>query len=160
MNLKKLGIVALTTATLLTPFAPIMAEDKSTTVTYTVNATYQWTIPSEGASMVLTTSGVTGKVALSKVNIAEKTKLQVTVKGNGADDAFTMSSGSNTMPYTVKIDGKEITKGTTILSCDSSKTEGEVSLTFSVPDNAATGYKVGEYSGKVIFTTSIVSSSN
>ena len=165
MNLKKLGIVALTTATLLTPFAPIMADDKSgtTQVTYEEQATYDWTIPSGGSTgqaIALDNGEQTSTLAVSGVHIASGYMIKITAKGSGTDGAFTMANGSSTMAYTVKVgDGAAISPGATVLTCPSTDSSASVTLKFAVAKESGKVYEVGSYSGTVTYTATIVKNS-
>lgn len=155
MNLNKLGIVALSAVTMMSPLTTIIsADDKSSNITYTIDSTYEWTIHS---NLSLNDGSTTGEVKVNSANIATTDTLVITVKGNGTDNAFTMKdqngTGSNVISYTVKNGETFVTTGGTVLTLTSSETAPKTTtLTFAL---ASSNVKAGNYKGTVTYTATL-----
>ncbi len=164
MNINKLGLVAITAATIMTPFTTcVLADVGDTTVTYTVETSYNWIIPSttQGEStMALDDTTKTGTVGVTGVSIPADKKLVVTAKGDGTDDAFTMKLNTVEMPYTVKVGTSETALAVngevlSYVSGEDTGTEKSVELKFDVAKAADVTYSAGTYTGHMIFTATL-----
>lgn len=164
MNFKKIGLVALTSATLVAPCTTsIFAEDsKGANLTYGVTQGYTWTIHSnidfgqnEGAGKTIEKTG--NKINVTS-NVLEAGKsLKITVKGSGSGDAFTLTNGgTETLTYHVLDKESELQTGDTVLTVASGTNEAEKDLTFKLNTTDKTSEVAGNYTGTVTYTASVV----
>lgn len=156
MNLKKLGVIALSAVTMMAPCATtVFAEDPTTTITYTEAESYTWNIPSSAVSINTDNSYTLG---VNDVKLPSGKKLQVTATGSGTDGAFTMAKGDDTMPYTVKVGNSDeaIKPGAVVLVCKPSQTENSVTLNVAVAKDASVSYAAGTYTGTITYAASLV----
>ena len=110
MNMKKMGIMALSATMLIGCLnISVFADDTktaTTTVTYSQDSSFEWTVPSgsDGNAINLSKGAQSGDVTVKNVNIADYEKLVITAKGSGTNGEFTMQtvSGSSELAYTVK----------------------------------------------------------
>lgn len=168
MNMKKMGIMALSATMLIGCLnISVFADDTktaTTTVTYSQDSSFEWTVPSgsDGNAINLSKGAQSGDVTVKNVNIADYEKLVITAKGSGTNGAFTMQtvSGSSELAYTVKNGDTTINPEDTILTYEGgTDTTGtkSVTLTFAVADTSSAA---GSYGGTVTYTASIVNNSN
>lgn len=134
------------------------ATTGQTTVKYTVTGGYEWSIHTAiNFTDNLTVGNETVKV--TKNVIPENKKLQITVKGDGDNSAFTIKNQAGTvLSYEVKENNSKINVNGEVLSVKSGTNEGTASLTFNLTKlaNGNTAEVPGEYTGKVIYTASVV----
>lgn len=164
MNMNKLGLVAITATTIMTPFTTsVLAADGNTTVTYTVETSYNWIIPSTttgGSTMALDDQTKTGTVGVKGVSIPAGKKLVVTAKGDGTNNAFTMKLNNVEMPYTVKVGDSESAlevngEVLSYVSGTDTGTKKSVELKFDVAKDTSVTYSAGTYEGHMIFTATL-----
>lgn len=157
MNLKKLGVIALSAVTMMAPCATtVFAEDPTTTITYTEAESYDWNIPTSAVSINTDNSYTLG---VTNVKLPLDKNLQITATGSGTDGAFTMAYASDTMPYTVKIgdSSNAITPGAVVLVCNPNyATEKSVTLNVAVAKATGKTYAAGTYKGTITYTASLV----
>ncbi len=161
MNLNKLAIIGMSAIMMGTSMSTVLAEDptptadtRDTTVTYKVDSSYTWTIHS---SINLTSGSQTGDVTVNSANIENGKKLNISIKGNGENEAFTMKSKGNILTYTVKKGVDNVNANDTILSLNPGvyKTATTATLTFTA--GSTTDLQAGSYQGKVTYTATLVS---
>ena len=142
---------------------PIMANDeKSTTVSYEVEQSYEWSIHSAidfGSNAgVNQTVEKTGNVVSVTENVIETGKtLNISVAGSGTDGAFTIEnkSGTATLNYHVLDGSTEKATGSTVLSVEAGTKTGSKDLTFKLDTSTGTSEVAGNYSGTVTYTATI-----
>lgn len=170
MKLKKLGAVALSAIAIMTPCATTVSAEETksgdTTVTYTQvdSGSWEWTIPGQSgetsSAIDLTNGAQTGELKVTDASIPANRKIDVTASGDGTDGAFIMQTSDKTksygfsLSYTENSETKSVTPKTTILLSYAAADSGEKSTTVTfTPDS--TKPAVGEYSGKVTFTSTL-----
>lgn len=164
MNLNKLGIVALSVVTMMTPVTTAaLAEDptptpdaKNSNITYTIDSSYEWSIHSDlNLNNATASNPVSGDVTVTKANIASNQNLTIAIKGSGTDGAFTMKdlNGTGTNEIAYSVNGGNVTTGSTILTVTAGETMPKaVSLKFAL---ASSDVKAGNYKGQVIYTATL-----
>ena len=165
MNLKKIGLMTLTSATMLMPCTMgVLAEtdSKSADVKYSVTEGYEWSIHSAidfGSNAgVNQTVEKTGNVVSVTENVIETGKtLNISVAGSGTDGAFTIEnkSGTATLNYHVLDGSTEKATGSTVLSVEAGTKTGSKDLTFKLDTSTGTSEVAGNYSGTVTYTATI-----
>lgn len=172
---EKLVAMAVATSMVVPTIMPIMAEEdtKSTTAKYTVQQSYEWSIHGD-IEFKDDSTNPTGTVSVTKNVIPDGKKLKITVKGNGGgagdtavDDGFKVSNGENhyltyEVTKTNAATNATVSSGDSVLEVAAGTNTGSQELTFTLNDvsgdNAA---KVsGTYEGKVIYTASVVDSTD
>lgn len=176
MNMKKFSIAALSAITMLTPMTSvILAEDPittptpaiqtgTTTVTYTVNSSWEWNIPTSMNKIDLSGgSAITGTVGIKDATIEPNKQLRITAIGSGTNGAFTLSHATQeeTIPYTVKIvTGEGETETETAVSPGGtlfvySESTPSVTLRYQVAPETGKTYTAGTYTGTVTYTATL-----
>ena len=118
---------------------------------------YTWTVPSTidfgSDAGTNTTISKTGTVAIT--SLASGYKVDVSIKGSGTNNAFTIANGSETLSYTVKNSSNtSISTGETILSASGSTASETFTYTLSIPSTACK--KAGTYSGTITYTAEVI----
>lgn len=169
MKMKNKLLSAALAASMVVPMAmPIMAADdtKNTTLKYSVTEGYSWTIHSDIDFGKNTPSEQNGTVSVDSNIIGDGKKLTITAKGNGGGDSigdtksgFKIANGNTTLNYSVKKERATINEGDSVLEVNAGTNSATSELTFAL--ETASGNNVsqvaGEYTGKIIYTASIVS---
>lgn len=165
MNLKKIGLMALTSATMLMPCTMgVLADDdsKSADVKYSVTEGYDWTIHSAidfGSNAGINqTVEKTGNVITVTGNVIETGKtLNITVAGSGTNGAFTITNtgGTETLNYHVLDGTSEKATGSTVLSVEAGTNTASKDLTFKLDTTTKASEVAGNYSGTVTYTATI-----
>lgn len=160
MNLNKLVIVGMSAIMMGTSVSAVLAEgstpvpSQSTTVSYTVDSTYTWTIHSD---LNLTSGSQNGAVTVNSANIANAKQLQISIKGNGTDGAFTMKTKQgNTLNYTVKIGDNSVNPGANVITLDSGIHSVATTETLTFAAGSTDGLQAGSYQGTVTYTARLV----
>lgn len=159
MNLNKLGIIALSAVTLMSPVTTtILATsgdgNNSTDITYTVDSSYTWTIHS---AISLNSSTTTGDVSVTQANVAADKEIVIKVKGSGTDGAFAMKdkngAGSNEISYNVKNGNEAVQVNGTVLTFGTNDTAPKTTtLTFALDSS---NIKAGNYKGTLTYTATL-----
>lgn len=159
MNLNKLGIIALSAVTLMSPVTTtILATsgdgNNSTEITYTVDSSYTWTIHS---AINLNSSTTTGNVSVTQANVATDKEIVIKVKGSGTDGAFRMKdkdgNGSNEISYNVQNGNETVQVNGTVLTFDTNDTATKTTaLTFAL---GSSNIKAGNYKGTLTYTATL-----
>ena len=115
-------------------------ENKSTTITYYVEPSYQVTIPTNA------TLGNELVVSATNVVIEYGKKLNVKIDGN-----FKLSNNNHEVSFSITNDNVPISSGDTVLTVDPAESNsGSSTLTLNLPSG---GFKyAGDYSGTINFT--------
>lgn len=143
--------------------------EASTNVKYTVTEEYTWSVPTDITftkdEITITADqddGATQKVKVTKNVIPVGKKLQITAKGSGTSNAFTITATNNgsaqTLPYSIKAGDNaaaavEVVTGGTVLEVAAGTNTGAAVLVFELTQDATE--QAGEYTGTVTYTASI-----
>ena len=169
-------LAAAMAVSMMVPGMNVMAATQSnntetTTVKYGVTTSYEWSVPSEidftnAAEATVKAdqaSGKTQKVKVTKNVIPEGQKLQITAKGNGSNDAFTIAAKgdgkAHTLAYTINVgDGSEALKvNGVVLEVPAATNTKDVALTFKLTKDSVE--MADNYEGTVTYTSSVVNAS-
>lgn len=138
------------------------AGDNSAVVKYSVDESFSWAIHPDvsfeknaGAksSRVVENQAVQIKTAI----LQEGHTLKITIKGDGANDAFSIKNGagSNVLNYAVNNGDKDFAVGDEVLSCEAGAEAPSASLKFTLTTTSKAQEVAGNYSGHVIYTAGI-----
>lgn len=176
MNLKNKLLSAGLAACMVVPMAmPVCAKDvkpagddtQQTTLTYKVSSHYTWEIHTDidfdhdkGVNKTVdgkVTDGSDKKVKVTENVIEEGKKLHITAAGSGADKAFTITNGHNTvLDYAVKSGDKAVTVGGTVLDVNAGTNTGDTVMGFQLSTTKDTAEKAGTYTGQITYSASVV----
>lgn len=148
----------------------LAADTKSTDVKYSVTEGYTWSVPSEidfTANDTVTANAENGKqqkVMVTKNVIGVGKKLQITAKGSGANDAFSIVSKNDSastnkekvLNYSIKVESAStgLAVGETILELNAGTDTGSKALTFTLTKDSVE--QAGDYNGTVTYTAAVV----
>ena len=144
-----LAIAAVTATAPMSAFAGDYNTEGNalTDVTWTSNAAYTVTIP---ATVEL---GNTATIEAENVNLNAGEQLNVTLSGtSGAENAFKLTTATDSLTYTVSKDDDNVAVGDVVLNVAAGTQTGSSTLTFNEP---ATTPNAGDYTGTVTFTISV-----
>lgn len=153
---KKKNIVLATTIILssLGALTPVVAEEKTTNIGYTVDQAYNWTIPS---SIVFKTNSNTDtqpfKVNVTKNVIGYGKSLHIALADDSTFKIYDVDSPSNTRDYKVSLGGTNYAKGSDVLAVPSGTNTGSTSLDFALQPVAV--QKAGTYKGIIDFVSNV-----
>lgn len=168
MNLtktKKVVAAGLSALMLMTSTTSVFAAesgDKSTTLNYQVSSSYDWMIHSAidfGAdagpnSTVERTENNQVKV-LENV-IPEGKYLNISVKGSGTNDAFTVDNGgSEVLNYDVSDDNGAVSVNGNVLSVPAGTNTATQNMGFKLNTTKKSAEVAGQYNGRVIYNASV-----
>ena len=163
MKSKKLLSLALSGLMVVPTVMPIMANDeKSTTVSYEVEQSYEWSIHSaidfESNAGVNQTVSKTGNVVSVTENvIPEGGHLNISVAGDRTDGAFIISDGHGTnLEYSVYKDSTSLVTDENVLSVEAGTNTDSVSLDFVLDTGDNESEIAGTYLGTVTYTATVV----
>lgn len=169
-KLLAVAMIAVLTVPGMNAFAATNSANQSTnnaetTVKYSVSTAYEWSVPTEiqftNASDTVVAnaeSGNTQKVKVTKNVIPNGQKLHIVAQGDGTDGSFQIAETEhgNVLPYTITVGTENSTlvaKTGTVLDVPAGTNEKSVNLTFKLQKEAVE--KTGDYTGKVIYTSSV-----
>lgn len=146
---------------------PAVTDTLETTLKYEVTSHYTWEIHTDidfgkdkGVKQVVNgavTDSSEQKVKVTENVIEEGKKLHITAVGSGADKAFTITNGHNTvLGYAVKSGDKAVTVGGDVLDVNAGTNTGETTMDFKLSTTTDTAEKAGTYTGKIIYSASVV----
>ena len=142
---------------------PIMANDeKSTTVSYEVEQSYEWSIHSaidfgSNAGVNQTVSKTRNVVSVIENVIPVGGHLNISVSGDGTDGAFVISDGQGTnLEYSVYKGTNSLVTGENVLSVEAGTNTDSVSLDFVLDTGDNESEMAGDYSGTVTYTATVV----
>ena len=154
--MKKMMAMAMAATMVMAAAVPAMADEKSMTVTYGVDAGYVLTIPSD---VTFTKSALTGSgdVKVTEALLAADETLTVTIKStNGYNLVYDTDSK---IVYTVTPAGGQAFSGTdaqVVMEVEAGTKEKTVALAFATTENAiAAATKSGDHEDTLTFTGSI-----
>ena len=145
---------------------PAAPDSQETTLHYQVGSHYTWEIHSDidfgkdkGVNATVDGTVKTGeqKVKVTENVIEEGKKLHITAAGSGADKAFTITNGHNTvLGYAVKSGDKVVAVGGDVLDVNAGTNTGETAMDFKLSTTKDTAEKAGQYEGTITYSSSVV----
>ena len=149
---------------------PAAPGSQSTTLHYQVGSHYTWEIHSDidfgkdkGVKQVVNGEVKKGeqKVKVTENVIEEGKKLHITAAGSGADKAFTITNGHNTvLGYAVKSGDKTVAVGGDVLDVNAGTNTGETAMDFKLSTTTDTAEKAGTYTGQITYSSSVINQEN
>ena len=137
------------------------AGEKSTTLNYQVSSNYDWIIHSSvdfgadaGANKTVNRTG--NQVKVLKNVIPEGKYLNISVKGSGANDAFTVDNGgSEVLNYDVSDDNGAVGVNGNVLSVPAGTNTATQNMGFKLNTTKKSAEVAGQYNGRVIYNASV-----
>lgn len=155
------GLSALMMMTSTTSVFAAESGDKSTTLNYQVSSSYDWIIHSAidfgadaGAGKTVDRTG--NQVKVLKNVIPEGKYLNISVKGSGANDAFTVDNGgSEVLNYDVSDDNGAVGVNGNVLSVQAGTNTATQNMGFKLNTTKKSAEVAGQYTGRVIYNASV-----
>lgn len=165
MNLtKKAMAVGLSILAMLTNSLSVFAaepDNKTTTLTYQVDSNYDWIIHSSidfgaDAGVGKTVDRTGNQVKVLKNVIPEGKYLNISVKGSGTNDAFTVDNGgSEVLNYDVSDDNGAVGVNGNVLSVPAGTNTATQNMGFKLNTTKKSAEVAGQYNGRVIYNASV-----
>lgn len=160
-GLSALMMMTSTTSVFAKDVKPAGNDSQSTTLNYEVGSHYQWEIHSDidfgadaGANKTVDRTG--NKVNVLENVIPEGKYLNISVKGSGANDAFTVSNGgSEVLNYDVSDDNGAVGVNGNVLSVPAGTNTATQNMGFKLNTTKKSAEVAGQYNGRVIYNTSV-----
>lgn len=155
------GLSALMMMTSTTSVFADEAGEKSTTLNYQVSSSYDWIIHSSidfgaDAGVGKTVDRTGNQVKVLKNVIPEGKYLNISVKGSGANDAFTVSNGgSEVLNYDVSDDNGAVGVNGNVLSVPAGTNTATQNMNFKLNTTKKSAEVAGVYNGRVIYNASV-----
>lgn len=155
------GLSALMMMSSTTSVFAAESGNKSTTLNYQVSPSYDWIIHSAidfGADAgVNKTVDCTGnQVKVLKNVIPEGKYLNISVKGSGTNDAFTVDNGgSEVLNYDVSDDNGAVGVNGNVLSVPAGTNTATQNMNFKLNTTKKSAEVAGQYNGRVIYNASV-----
>ena len=135
--------------------------DKSANLNYQVSSSYDWIIHSSidfgadaGANQTVDRNG--NQVKVLKNVIPEGKFLNISVKGSGANDAFTVDNGgSEVLNYDVSDDNGAVGVNKNVLSVPAGTNTATQNMNFKLNTKKGSAEIAGVYKGRVIYNASV-----
>lgn len=155
------GLSALMMMSSTTSVFAAESGDKSTTLNYQVSPSYDWIIHSAidfgadaGPNKTVERTG--NQVKVLKNVIPEGKYLNISVKGSGADDAFTVDNGgSEVLNYDVSDDNGAVGVNGNVLSVPAGTNTAVQNMNFKLNTKKGSAEIAGVYNGRVIYNASV-----
>lgn len=155
------GLSALMMMTSTTSVFAAESGDKSTTLNYQVSSSYDWIIHSSidfgtdaGPNKIVDRTG--NQVKVLKNVIPEGKYLNISVKGSGANDAFTVDNGgSEVLNYDVSDDNGAVGVNGNVLSVPAGTNTATQNMNFKLNTTKKSAEVAGQYNGRVIYNASV-----
>lgn len=155
------GLSALMMMTSTTSVFAAESGDKSTTLNYQVSPSYDWIIHSSidfgadaGTNKTVDRTG--NQVKVLKNVIPEGKYLNISVKGSGANDAFTVDNGgSEVLNYDVSDDNGAVGVNGNVLSVPAGTNTATQNMGFKLNTTKKSAEVAGQYNGRVIYNASV-----
>ena len=135
--------------------------DKSANLNYQVSSSYDWIIHSAidfgaDAGVGKTVDRTGNQVKVLKNVIPEGKYLNISVKGSGVNDAFTVSNGgSEVLNYDVSDDAGAVGVNGNVLSVPASTNTATQNMNFKLNTTKKSAEVAGQYKGQVIYNASV-----
>lgn len=155
------GLSALMMMTSTTSVFAAESGDKSTTLNYQVSSSYDWIIHSSidfgaDAGVGKTVDRTGNQVKVLKNVIPEGKYLNISVKGSGANDAFTVDNGgSEVLNYDVSDDNGAVGVNGNVLSVPAGTNTATQNMDFKLNTTKKSAEVAGQYTGRVIYNASV-----
>ena len=155
------GLSALMMMTSTTSVFAAESGDKSTTLNYQVSPSYDWIIHSSidfgaDAGVGKTVDRTGNQVKVLKNVIPEGKYLNISVKGSGANDAFTIDNGgSEVLNYDVSDDNGTVGVNGNVLSVPAGTNTAIQNMNFKLNTTKKSAEVAGQYTGQVIYNASV-----
>lgn len=155
------GLSALMMMTSTTSVFAAESGDKSTTLNYQVSSSYDWIIHSSidfgaDAGVGKTVDRTGNQVKVLKNVIHEGKYLNISVKGLGANDAFTIDNGgSEVLNYDVSDDNGAVGVNGNVLSVPAGTNTATQNMNFKLNTTKKSAEVAGQYTGRVIYNASV-----
>lgn len=155
------GLSALMMMTSTTSVFAAESGDKSTTLNYQVSSSYDWIIHSSidfgaDAGVGKTVDRTGNQVKVLKNVIPEGKYLNISVKGSGANDAFTVDNGgSEVLNYDVSDDNGAVGVNGNVLSVPAGTNTATQNMNFKLNTTKKSAEVAGQYKGQVIYNASV-----
>lgn len=155
------GLSALMMMTSTTSVFAAESGDKSTTLNYQVSSSYDWIIHSAidfgaDAGVKHTVDRTGNQVKVLKNVIPEGKYLNISVKGSGANDAFTVDNGgSEVLNYDVSDDNGAVGVNGNVLSVPAGTNTATQNMSFKLNTTKKSAEVAGQYNGRVIYNASV-----
>ena len=135
--------------------------DKSANLNYQVSSSYDWIIHSSidfgaDAGVNKTVDRTGNQVKVLKNVIPEGKYLNISVKGSGANDAFTVDNGgSEVLNYDVSDDNGAVGVNGNVLSVPAGTNTATQNMNFKLNTTKKSAEVAGQYNGRVIYNASV-----
>lgn len=155
------GLSALMMMTSTTSVFAAESGDKSTTLNYQVSSSYDWIIHSSidfgaDAGVGKTVDRTGNQVKVLKSVIPEGKYLNISVKGSGVNDAFTVDNGGNeVLNYDVSDDNGAVGVNGNVLSVPAGTNTATQNMGFKLNTTKKSAEVAGQYNGRVIYNASV-----
>lgn len=161
---KKVVVAGLSALMMMTSTTSVFAAesgDKSANLNYQVSSSYDWIIHSAidfgaDAGVGKTVDRTGNQVKVLKNVIPEGKYLNISVKGSGADDAFTVDNGgSEVLNYDVSDDNGAVGVNGNVLSVPAGTNTATQNMNFKLNTKKGSAEVAGVYNGRVIYNASV-----
>ena len=161
---KKVVVAGLSALMMMTSTTSVFAAesgDKSTTLNYQVSSSYDWIIHSAidfgaDAGVGKTVDRTGNQVKVLKNVIPEGKYLNISVKGSGTNDAFTVNNGgSEVLNYDVSDDNGAVGVNGNVLSVPAGTNTATQNMNFKLNTTKKSAEVAGQYNGRVIYNASV-----
>ena len=155
------GLSALMMMSSITSVFAAEPDSKTTTLNYEVSSRYDWMIHSTidfgadaGTNQTVDRTG--NQVKVLKNVIPEGKYLNISVKGSGANDAFTVDNGgSEVLNYDVSDDNGAVGVNGNVLSVPAGTNTATQNMAFKLNTTKKSAEVAGVYNGRVIYNASV-----
>ena len=160
-GLSALMMMTSTTSVFAKDVKPAGDDSQSTTLNYEVGSHYQWEIHSDidfgaDAGVNQTVDRTGNKVNVLENVIPEGKYLNISVKGSGVNDAFTVSNGgSEVLNYDVSDDNGAVGVNGNVLSVPAGTNTATQNMGFKLNTTKKSAEVAGQYNGRVIYNASV-----
>ena len=160
-GLSALMMMTSTTSVFAKDVKPAGDDSQSTTLNYEVGSHYQWEIHSDidfgaDAGVNQTVDRTGNKVNVLENVIPEGKYLNISVKGSGVNDAFTVSNGgSEVLNYDVSDDNGAVGVNGNVLSVPAGTNTATQNMGFKLNTTKKPAEVAGQYKGQVIYNASV-----
>ncbi len=160
-GLSALMMMTSTTSVFAKDVKPAGDDSQSTTLNYEVGSHYQWEIHSDidfgaDAGVNQTVDRTGNKVNVLENVIPEGKYLNISVKGSGANDAFTVDNGgSEVLNYDVSDDNGAVGVNGNVLSVPAGTNTATQNMGFKLNTTKKSAEVAGQYNGRVIYNASV-----
>lgn len=155
------GLSALMMMTSTTSVFAAESGDKSANLNYQVSSSYDWIIHSSidfgaDAGVGKTVDRTGNQVKVLKNVIPEGKYLNISVKGSGANDAFTVDNGgSEVLNYDVSDDNGAVGVNGNVLSVPAGTNTATQNMNFKLNTKKGSAEIAGNYNGHVIYNAEV-----